>query len=85
MWPTAQWKWLSKTTSPVFRERCQGRFDRSGIALVQDAAVTMVGVEDRPRVGIVGLSVPSEAIELLPVPGCRLRRSFQFHFAKFHV
>jgi hypothetical protein len=67
-------------------ERFHGFFDGGGVALVEQARVPVVGVDNGPVVGVVKVTstVPAEALELLPVASGLFRRRFQIHFAKLH-
>ena len=56
--------------------------DGVGVGLVEQPAVTVVRVNDRPVVwvGDLALSEPTEALKLLPVPSRFLGGIFQGHF-----
>jgi len=57
-----------------------------GVAQVEQTRVPRMRVEDRPLVGViqVTLTVPYEAIELLPVTGRLTGGVFERHFAQRH-
>ena len=60
--------------------------DERCVRLVEQATVPMMGVDDRPLVGIFEFPItkPDEAGEVLPVACGFLRRFFDVQFAKLH-
>src|SRR5262245_2756466 len=74
MWPTAQWLWLSNTTSGPSPSVKGSSFCVMTPALLwssrPESGWPVVGVGHRPgvRVGQLPAAEPCEAVELLPVP-----------------
>jgi hypothetical protein len=66
------------------QERLHCRFDGGGIALMQKAAVPVVGIDDAPLVSIVEISMPRKTLEVPPVPGRCFCRSLHFHRTQSH-
>ena len=58
--PTAQWLWCSGTTSPRSTNGCQRLFDGDGVALVEQPAVTVVGVDDGPVLCVLDFVLPCQ-------------------------
>ena len=61
-------------------------FDCLSIALVREAAVSVVGVDDCPVVGIgqIATPVPRKGLKAFPVARRSFCGIFQIKFAKFH-